>query len=462
MKLFKKKSHKSGYCNISEPISDLDPKRISAIKSRHVSELDPKVISAIKAQHLQAVSSKGQPQWDKHNDGTDVTISLTPSPSQSSKSAQPKIVITTTVGDHHGTNDGSPTTATTTATTASTTTAIPWNATTTTSTTSASAATNTATTTTTTTANTKRLFFAASSQDTPTATAVTTAVATTTNNSANSPKMAMTGSSTVGMVGGNPNNGNAVVATPSPSSSCKPPIVPKTPDTFFQGRNRKRLDHADHQEVDTQMPVHYFENMGYGTTSTVSPNGNDDEDEDGHYDDDGVDMDPMHNPSSSGQGRAHGIEIETHAMPSSSLPQDTTASPPSSPPRKQQTKSQHKRSFFLGQSQKQPQKKQQPKQQLPVHHAMPTNNNGNGTPLLERKDSNCSDMDKTFSPDIISVHSDITDPSFHSHSNRKSSRRSWHWKIRDGFRETCRQHDLKTPMSFLEMILDSICSGPRS
>lgn len=35
MKFFRRKSRKSGYCNISEPVSDLDPARISEIKARH-------------------------------------------------------------------------------------------------------------------------------------------------------------------------------------------------------------------------------------------------------------------------------------------------------------------------------------------------------------------------------------------------------------------------------------------
>lgn len=48
--LFKKKSKQ--YSNISEPVSDLDPQRIASLKSRNYSDLDPEVIRKIKLQHL--------------------------------------------------------------------------------------------------------------------------------------------------------------------------------------------------------------------------------------------------------------------------------------------------------------------------------------------------------------------------------------------------------------------------
>mmetsp|Transcript_2322 Transcript_2322/g.4317 ORF Transcript_2322/g.4317 Transcript_2322/m.4317 type:complete len:419 (-) Transcript_2322:575-1831(-) len=418
MKFFKKKSHKSGYCNISEPISDLDPRRISAIKSRHVSELDPKVISAIKAQHLEATTKAAMQPQNLDKDGTDVTISLTPSPSQqSSRSAQvnnnnnsnnsnSKIIVTTI-------QDGSP---------ASTSTTFVDSQRTPSSSSSGGGAQGVVAKAGTkyfkspTTVTSKRLF------------GITTTPTTTASTTPKSSMTAMTGT----MVG----NGNGNATTPSPSGvttavlttpSCKPPIAPpKTPDTFFQGRNRKRVQDLDQEEVDTQMPVHYFEQS----------NNMD------HVDHDHG-RDNIHNDPSSDdiQGRSHG--------------KDTTS------PQLEQENSLKKTASMDDQKQAPPQSQpSRQKKQLPVHLATPTN----GIPFLQRSNSAGSDLDKSFSPDIISVHSDITDPSFHSHSNnRKSSsrRRSWHLKIRDGFRDTCRQHNLKSPMSFLEMILDSICSGPR-
>jgi hypothetical protein len=445
MKLFKKKTAKSGYCNISEPISDLDPKRISAIKSRHVSELDPKVISAIKAQHLEA-SKAAQSQQGGDKDGTDVTISLTPSPSQSSKSTPQSKIVITTIQDSPANADAAAAPLDSQSNGGKTKYKSPLSskrlfaggkaaA-------SSSPSTTTATVTSTPTSlNPSKANMNAGGQDTRTSTAATVTIVTTTT-MPSSTKPIPSGSmvndasfdspimgSSIAADGG----GTTTVATPF----TKPPIVPKTPDTFFQGRNRKRLEHLD-SEVDTQMPVHYFENMAHGIT-IHNEHYNDDNDNDD-------DMEPVPNRSSG--ERETGTNV-------SSLPRDATSfltwQPKSS-----------KKTFMESpqQQQQQKQQQQQQKKQLPVHHATPTN----GSPLLfQRKDSTSSDLDKSFSPDIISVHSDITDPSFHSHSNhRKSSRRSWHLRIRDGFRDTCRQHDLKSPMSFLEMILDSICSGPRS
>ena len=88
------------------------------------------------------------------------------------------------------------------------------------------------------------------------------------------------------------------------------------------------------------------------------------------------------------------------------------------------------------------------KQQIPVN--------------LERSNSTSSDLDKTFSPEIISVTSDITEPSYHRTSSRKTQKRSWRkWKrIREDFSDTCRQHDMRSTLSVLDTILDTLCSGP--
>lgn len=432
MKLFKKKSHKSGYCNISEPISDLDPKRISAIKSKHVSELDPKVISALKAQHLEsfaaaAAASKAQnpsvSSLDK--DGTDVTISLTPSPSQSSKSTPPSSKVMITVRDespsdgyggvytsgvqqsqlqlqdhskmHSGGKKGSKKSSS------------PMM-------------------------STKRLFgnsavaAASSTSSSPASVAATATNSPFTTATTPTPVTATaTHPGPTTPVGVNASS-NPVMASPGVAS--KPPIAPKTPDTFFQGKNRKRIQRFDdhHYEIDTQMPVHYFQNLdgsgGYDDFRNVT-----DEDE----------SSPVVDSSNMG----HGHNSDNNKNQGSSPNDNGNASKPSH--------DHHGHSVPT-------MKNQEPKQQLPVHSASPPNATSTPFSPLERNDSTCSDIDKSFSPDIISVHSDITEPSFHSH---RKSQRAWHRRIREGFQETCRQHNLKSPISFLEMILDSICSGHR-
>lgn len=87
----------------------------------------------------------------------------------------------------------------------------------------------------------------------------------------------------------------------------------------------------------------------------------------------------------------------------------------------------------------------------------------NGAKNLEKSNSSSSDLDKTFSPEIISVNSDITEPTYsRTSSNRKNGKRSWRkWRrIREDFSDTCRQHDMRTPLSVLDSILDALCSGP--
>jgi hypothetical protein len=95
--------------------------------------------------------------------------------------------------------------------------------------------------------------------------------------------------------------------------------------------------------------------------------------------------------------------------------------------------------------------------QIPVNNIKP--------PVEWKTDSGStsSDLDRTFSPDIVSVSSDITDVSYHNISTRKSNRpRSWRkWKkIREGFAESCRQNQPSSPMSFLDIVLDTICGAP--
>ena len=78
--------------------------------------------------------------------------------------------------------------------------------------------------------------------------------------------------------------------------------------------------------------------------------------------------------------------------------------------------------------------------------------------------SQSSDLDKTFSPQIVSVNSDITDPSFGKGLSKKRNQQSWKKlkKLRRYFHDSlsskaCEQ---KRPETFLDMFIDAICSYP--
>mmetsp|Transcript_903 Transcript_903/g.974 ORF Transcript_903/g.974 Transcript_903/m.974 type:complete len:288 (-) Transcript_903:135-998(-) len=79
--------------------------------------------------------------------------------------------------------------------------------------------------------------------------------------------------------------------------------------------------------------------------------------------------------------------------------------------------------------------------------------------------STTSDLDKTFAPQIVSVNSDITEPSYGGPSSRRKKRSSWkdYRKLRRCFHETFHvsKHDEnKGPLSVLDMIVDAICTHP--
>jgi len=342
MKFFKKRSQKSGYSNISEPISDLDPRRISAIKSKHVSELDPKVISAIKAQQIDA--AKIQPE----KDGTDATVSLTPSTSLSSKSVL-KLWIA---------KDGSP--------------------------------------------------YDMQSAGTPAGFTASETVTTCSPNKAASPS-----SIQKQLFGPTPDADEVSISPTAPKKPSRkdeplietaneqytapapPPITPKTPDTFFQGKNRKSIVNGD---LITDISTEHL-NIVVGS---------EDQDQNDVANDEFGAKEPQQEGNAKVQAHEAGLKHAT----------------------KDERKS------------------------LPVFDWRPN--------PLEKCNSSSSDLDKTFSPEIISVNSDITEPSYNLHSSKRTNRnpkRSWN-SIRDNFQNTCRKHDLKAPLSFLDTILDSLCPGP--
>ena len=80
--------------------------------------------------------------------------------------------------------------------------------------------------------------------------------------------------------------------------------------------------------------------------------------------------------------------------------------------------------------------------------------------------SQTSDLDKTFAPQIVSVNSDITDPSYGWSSRRKKKQQSWRKlkSVRRYLHETLNSNSesTKSPMTFLEVIVDAICSYPAS
>jgi len=341
MKFFKKRTQKSGYSNISEPISDLDPKRISAIKSKHVSELDPKVISAIKAQQIDA--AKIQPE--KY--GTDATVSLTPSPSLSSKSVL-KLWIA---------KDGSP--------------------------------------------------FDMQSAGTPAGFTASETVTTCSPDKAASPPSSIQKQ----LFGPKSDAGNVSLSPTAPktpsgkdgplietaneqyTAPTPPPITPKTPDTFFQGKNRKSIVNGEFSDISTEH---------------LNIVGSEDQDQNDVANDEFGAKEPQQEGN---------VKVQAHEAGLKNVTKDKRKS-------------------------------------LPAFEWKPN--------PLQKCTSTTSDLDKTFSPEIISVNSDITEPSYNLHSSKRTNRnprRTWN-SIRDDFQNTCRQHDLKAPLSFLDTILDSLCPGP--
>jgi|EP00979_Chaetoceros_neogracilis_P006997 hypothetical protein len=333
---FKKRLLKTGYSNISEPISDLNPQRISYIKSKHVSELDPKVIAALKAQQIKSAKI----QLEK--DGTDATVLLTPSSSQSSK-----FIIKALTGKDGLISDmqsaGTPAgfTVSETVTTCS----------------PAEVASKLSIQ--------KQLF------------------ASRTDSSKDSVSRSSSKQLSVKSATALSQNGSEDDSVPRPP--------PKTPDTFFQGKNRKSIFKID-DEIKTDAPADPLYTVGA-------------DDQDDEY-------------------------CDEYRVKESQLEGNTKL-----------------RSQEIG-TDKEERKK------IPVFDMKPS--------LLEKSISTSSDLDRTFSPEIISVSSDITEPSYNLHPSRKSSRtsrRTW-TTMRENFQDACRQHDSKAPMSILDTILDNICPGP--
>lgn len=321
-KFFKKRSNKSGYSNITEPISDLDPKRRALIKSKHVSDLDPKVISAIKAKH--AESSKSV------QGNSDTTVSLTPSTSQSSKFLRKD-------SDMH--SAGTPETVTSGNTFKS---------------------------------SVRKELFGPSSDST------------------SKDSLSVTKSKSVAQ-SSNISTTQASTSRPIPVSS------PKTPDTFFQGKNRKRITTY---EDDTESPVNFF------SSSQADP------------------------------------------QPQELKEQPGTKTPEVKSGKKDLPVQQH---HITVETTPGPENKEPALNDAVVQH-------------IDRQDSSSSDLDKTFDPEIISINSDITDPTFTPNKSKSKRagkpRQSWQ-HLRENLRDTCRQSDFKSPLSFLEMIMDSLCSGPK-
>lgn len=85
---------------------------------------------------------------------------------------------------------------------------------------------------------------------------------------------------------------------------------------------------------------------------------------------------------------------------------------------------------------------------------------GNSRPLT----TGSSDLDQSFSPEIISVASGITEPSFNeyprpSRHRRRASQEIWK-TLRENFDDSCRQHSIGSPFSYLDSILDALCAAP--
>ena len=141
--------------------------------------------------------------------------------------------------------------------------------------------------------------------------------------------------------------------------------------------------------------------------------------------------------------------------------------------------------FFRGKNRKRISIRMDATSQAPTEHPMAAVTIGEGADkrkefqfrvprtkdLTEKSDnqSQSSDLDKSFAPQIVSVNSDITDPSYGMSSSRRKRQQQQSWKK---FRKLRRHlhnslnskgngnENNKSPMSFLDMILDALCSYP--
>ncbi len=385
MRLFKRKSAKAGYCNISEPVSDLDPKRISAIKAQ-AQHVDVSVESSnnnspsAKSNGKGGVGAKSSGNDDTFITAETITLDTFPSAESSRNKAvvqkqpqqqvpEPPILSPNTV-DARLLMDGSPD------------------------------------------SSRPGTMFPVSSAS---ASASESAVEET-----------------------------------SPSKVEPTALMPKTPDTFFGGRNRKRIElkldstsHNSHNSHSLAPTEHPIGPMGIaaiptptkGRTRTkskataVTGNGGTTQKEDDNFN-----------------------IIQSQAVASGTHGADEI---------RKQTQTQ------------QPQEQSQsPK----------------GIIIGSDDQSQTSDLDKSFSPQIVSVNSDITEPSYglglSSKSRKKKQLNAASWKkfrrLRRYFNETfqtsatsANNNDTacggqlpkgnggqKGQMSLLDMFIDAICSHP--
>lgn len=343
MRFFRRKSMKSGYANISEPVSDLDPARISAIKARHSNLV--KSQSSISVQNTAIEKHRSTPSKSS-NDDTFVTENITLDTSPSA------VALSSSGSSSKSSSDN----------------------------------------------NKKPLPDLQENSTTCRAETVSEV------HTAPLPSSSVVVGSDEGEDVNTAEEGDGADFTTSNFMS------PKTPDTFFGGKNRKRIP------------------IKMDTTSQA----------------------PTEHPIATTARGDKGGTMEEEVVVQ--VPVDTTKTSRSTPRNKKN------------------------------QHSNNNNSNNKNKGILDDDQSESSDLDKTFSPQIISVNSDITDPSYGLSNRRKKSssasggsnqQPSWKKlrKLRRYLQETMNSkttcstsgrsdREKKNPLSFLDSVIDAVCTHP--
>ncbi len=565
MKIFRKRIQKGGYSNMTEPVGDLDPARMNAIKKAgglsksHVGDLDPAVIAAIKSQHAQKSAA--------HNASVD------------SKGANPN-VLTAGLGAHVKTSPQ---------------TISPYGS------------------------GRKQMSFNSDGDlaegSSVSSRTMTLSIDRSSNNGSfsspdgSSPKTDISPTTVVANIaskssfktsikrqlfrGGKEKSKSMENDIPSPLRQGKPPLananrdkamistsptppLPKSPDTFFQGRNRKRLvdmeldDARTSDGIVSDMEDHELTHQDRGSSGSHDKDDDDEQDEgdrgfeygygegyDHAYDENGFPVQPQlqeHSPpqvptltipdngpkaaktkskKSSLMNKISGRSKKINAATNNSSPLEDIINHSSIGKSSNQADShvqfehmkhqpsssnkkhlhQHGASGTHTNSGKSGKHHNHPPPQLPhgkgkgkvkgkilqmgggrskggrKHQHNASNQNHNNDAIHDNDiSSSSSDLDRTFDPEIISVNSNITDPTFYNNNSSDYHQRSssggsggknsqtWEkWQmVKEGLAESCRQQisggngrrfDSSSPSggagqgTILDTILDTLCAN---
>lgn len=497
------------YSNISEPVSDLDPQRMASLKSRNYSDLDPEVMRKIQQSHLNknsflesssaSSSSSSSPSNSPYKNSVSRTNSSTthatmPSTDQTEHSSTSQKSVGSRNATRRGTNasfeeeqhhdamiTSHSTTTLITTTTNSAKNVFPAppgspikskrtlflmkkkQATTTNSSTSAAAATTTTSTSTSHKSRRTTHHHTSKLQQDLMIHKESTQASTSTNGSKKSSSSLQDNPTSLKSSPPRPKQNKVLSALFT--SNASPSIIPVTPDTNESLKNHGAQNSSteyDNEEIDafTDAPTEFF-HPSYLFQDEHDPSREEclnDRLTDESPQTEHTAWDPHQVPTKN-NGSKHKTFSLSHK--DTTIEDDTPPPPPTkrlsgfrkrapTPPPFKQKKSSTK---TLKEGTKRHREKN--------HHDIGTS-------------STCSDLDKTFDPEIVSVSSDITSPTFQpldststpTGSGDTPTSTSWREKIHSSFK-TCAHNEMGAKRSsssssssrFWETFVDGLCSS---